>query len=208
VGAKEDVMAYKLEGELLEVCTCKVLCPCWIGEDPDGDGTCDSVNSWHINQGQIDGVDVSNLTIAGVNHIPGNVLKGNWQVVFFVDDKASDAQHTALVEVFTGKRGGPVKDLAGLYGKILAVERTPIVFEVIEGKGRLKIGQQVEAEMEPYKGATGEVTTLHGTAFSTIPGAPAYVSKASRYRVKEHHLGFNIDLSGHNAIQGKFRFEG
>ena len=68
-------MAYRLEGELLEVCTCKVLCPCWIGEDPDGDGTCDSVNSWHISQGQIDGVDVSNLTIASVNHIPGNVLK-------------------------------------------------------------------------------------------------------------------------------------
>jgi len=201
-------MAYTLEGELLEVCTCKVLCPCWIGEDPDGDGTCDSVNSWHINRGQIDGVDVSNLTIATVNHIPGNVLKGNWQVVFFVDDKASEAQHTALVEVFTGKRGGPLKDLAGLYGKILAVEKTPVIFEVAEGKGQLKIGQQVEAEMEPYKGATGRVTTLHETAFSTTPGAPAYVSKASRYQVKEQRLGFNIDLSGHNAIQGKFQFQG
>jgi hypothetical protein len=201
-------MAYTLEGELLEVCTCKVLCPCWIGEDPDGDGTCDSVNSWHITHGQIDSIDVSNLTIAGVNHIPGNVLKGNWQVVFFVDDKASAAQHTALVEVFTGKRGGPVKDLAGLYGKILAIEKSPIVFEVIEGRGRLKIGEQVEAEMEPYKGATGEVTTLRGTAFSTIPGAPAYVSKASRYTVREPRLGFRIDLSGHNAIQGKFRFQG
>jgi hypothetical protein len=72
------------------------------------------VNSWHINQGQIDGVDVSNLTIAGVNHIPGNVLRGNWQVVFFVDEKATEVQHGALVEVFTGKRGGPLKDLAGL----------------------------------------------------------------------------------------------
>jgi hypothetical protein len=27
---------YELEGSLLEVCTCNVLCPCWIGEDPDG----------------------------------------------------------------------------------------------------------------------------------------------------------------------------
>lgn len=200
-------MSYRLEGDLLEVCTCKVLCPCWIGEDPDGDGTCDSVNSWHITKGQIDGVDVSRLTIAGVNHIPGNVLKGNWQVVFFVDEKATEAQHIALIDVFTGKRGGPLKDLANLYGSVLAVERAPIVFEVSEGKGRLKIGQQVEAEMEPYKGATGRVTTLHETAFSTIPGAPAYVSKASRYHVKEPRLGFNIELSGHNAIQGKFQFQ-
>ena len=28
-------MAYHLEGSLLEVCDCRVLCPCWIGEDPD-----------------------------------------------------------------------------------------------------------------------------------------------------------------------------
>jgi hypothetical protein len=201
-------MAYKIEGELLEVCTCNVLCPCWIGEDPDGDGTCDAVTSWHINKGQIDGLDVSNLTIAGLNHIPGNILKGNWQVILAVDDKASAAQHTAMVEVFTGKRGGPMKDLAALYGKILAVEKTPISFKVVEGKGSLKIGQQVEAAMEPYKGATGEVTTLVGTVFSTIAGAPAYVSKASQYKVKEPRLAFNIDLSGHNAIQGKFRFEG
>jgi hypothetical protein len=24
-----------LEGQLPEVCNCRVLCPCWIGEDPD-----------------------------------------------------------------------------------------------------------------------------------------------------------------------------
>lgn len=200
-------MAYELEGQLLEVCTCKVLCPCWIGEDPDGDGTCDSVNFWHIDKGQIDGLDVSNLTIGGINHIPGNVLKGNWQVVLCVDDKATDQQHAALVDVFTGKRGGPMKDLAGLYGKILAIEKSPVTFDVREGKGRLQVGSRVDAEMAPYKGATGGVTTLHETAFSTIPGSPAYVSKASRYRVKEPRLGFDINLSGHNAIQGHFRFK-
>lgn len=200
-------MAYKLQGDLLEVCTCNVLCPCWIGEDPDGDGTCDSVNSWHIRTGKIDGLDVSGLTIATINHIPGNVLKGNWQIVVIVDDKATDAQRTALVEVFLGKREGPLKDLAGLYGKIVAVDQAPIDFKVIEGKGQLKIGNQVEAEMQPYTGATGRTTTLQETAFSTIPGAPAYVSKASRYHVTEPRLGFNIELSGHNAIQGKFSFE-
>ena len=42
-------MAYDIEGRLLEVCTCNVLCPCWIGEDPDG-GTCDSALAWHIDK--------------------------------------------------------------------------------------------------------------------------------------------------------------
>ena len=34
-------MAYEIEGRLLEVCTCNVLCPCWVGEDPDYK-TCDT----------------------------------------------------------------------------------------------------------------------------------------------------------------------
>ena len=99
-----------------------------------------------------------------------------------------------------------MKDLAGLYSEVLAVEKAPILFDMSEGKGRLRIGDKLEAAMEPFKGATGQVTTLRDTAFSTIPGAPAYVSKASRYRAKEPRLGFDIDLSGHNAIQGKFHF--
>jgi hypothetical protein len=37
-------------------------------------------------------VDVSGLSFINVVHIPGNVLaSGSWQVVSFVDDRASDA---------------------------------------------------------------------------------------------------------------------
>ncbi len=62
-------MGYHLEGALLEVCTCNVLCPCWIGEDPDF-GTCDAILAYHYEKGEIDGVDVSGLTVAMAGHIP------------------------------------------------------------------------------------------------------------------------------------------
>ncbi|MCI0782640.1 MAG: DUF1326 domain-containing protein, partial [Chloroflexi bacterium] len=81
-------MAYTLEGRILEVCDCNVLCPCWIGEDPDN-GTCDSIIAYHIDQGTIEGVDVSGLTMAMLAHIPGNVLDGNFRAVAYLDDKAS-----------------------------------------------------------------------------------------------------------------------
>ena len=76
---------YQLEGSLLEVCSCDVLCPCWIGEDPD-QGTCDAVVAYHFDKGTIDGVDVSGLTLVGVANIPGNVLEGNWRQLVYVDD--------------------------------------------------------------------------------------------------------------------------
>ena len=50
-------MAYDLEGALLEVCTCDILCPCWVGEDPDT-VPCQSIMAWHFEKGTIDGVDV------------------------------------------------------------------------------------------------------------------------------------------------------
>jgi hypothetical protein len=199
-------MAYELEGSLLEVCTCNVLCPCWIGEDADG-GTCDTVVSYHFDRGKVGNVDVSGLTLAAVCHIPGNILKGNWKVAVFLDDKASDQQQNALLEVFTGKLGGPVAELTKLFGEVVGVTRAPIQFHVKEGKGSLKIGADIEAEMTPFVGATGQVTKLQDSVFSTIPGGVAYVSKASTYKAKVPSLGFNINLSGHNAIQGHFLFQ-
>lgn len=202
-------MAYEIEGQLLEVCPCNVLCPCWVGEDPDGDGTCDSVNAYHIERGQVDGVDVAGRTLAVITHIPDNVLKGNWRVALIVDDGASPQQHEAVVSAFSGKLGGPLADLAGLVSEVIAIETAPISFDVKEGKGRLQVGALVEAEMEPYRGPTGQVTTLNETVFTTIPGAPAWVSKASTYRRSVARFGLNdLDLSGQNAIQGSFRFVG
>src|SRR5579859_1580435 len=104
-------MAYHLEGRLLEVCDCRVLCPCWIGEDPDN-GTCDTIVSYHFDKGTIDGIDVTGRTIAIVAHLPGNILKGNWRIAVYLDDKTSDQQMEALLKVYTGKAGGPIADIA------------------------------------------------------------------------------------------------
>lgn len=204
--AKGQAQTYELEGQLLEVCDCKVICPCWVGEDPDG-GTCEGVVAWTISRGEIQGVDVSGLTFAVVAHIPGNVLQGNWQAIATVDDKATPEQEEKLLQVFTGQLGGPVADLAGLVGEVVALERVPITTSIEEGKGHLQIGGLVESSLEPYQGATGISTTLSETVFSTIPGSPAYVSKASYYKRHTSQYGIaDVDIQGHNAVQGHFHF--
>ena len=199
-------MAYNLEGTILEVCNCKVLCPCWIGEDPDN-GTCDAVVAYHIDKGSINGTDVTGRTFVILAHLPGNVLQGNWRSYYIVDDKATEAQQAALVDVWTGKLGGPLADFAQLTGEVLGVDRAPVSYELHEGKGTLKVGSFVEAEMTPYVGSTGQTTTLNDSVFSSIPGSPAWVSKASRYVRKSSAIGLkDMNLQDHNAIQGTFRF--
>ncbi|GIW04371.1 MAG: hypothetical protein KatS3mg059_0991 [Thermomicrobiales bacterium] len=200
-------MGYQLEGRLLEVCDCNVLCPCWVGENPDNP-TCQAVQAYRIDRGTIDGVDVSGLTVAEMDDIPGNILQGNIRGAFFIDANATPEQERVLIAAWTGKLGGPLADIAQLYGEI-SWQRAPITFEVEEGKGTLVIGIYAEAELEPLRGPTGEPTTLSESAFSTIPGSPAFVGKALRYWRRSTELGLPDveELRGHNAIQGYFRFE-
>ncbi len=197
---------YVLDGTLLEACSCGGPCPCWVGDDPDG-GRCDSVNAYHIDRGQVGGVDVSNLSFVQVNQIPGNVLAGNWRAIFYIDDKGTPAQQEAILNVFGGKLGGPLADVASLVGERVAVHFVPIEHHVEGGKGTLRVGEIVEAEMAPYTDANGRPTTIHDTVFSTIPGSPAYLAKASHHRVNIPEYGMIWEFSGRNAIQGDFHFE-
>lgn len=195
---------YELEGSLLEVCTCNVLCPCWIGEDPDG-GECLSVVAYHFDRGSIRGVDVSGLTLASAVHIPGNVLDGNWKQVLYVDDKASDEQHDAMVAAFTGELGGPLADLAQLVGERVAIERAPISHAIEDGAGTLKVGEVIEAAMHPYRGPDGTTTTLNNSIFSTVPGSPAYVAVADSQRVSIPEHGLEWSAEKRNAIQSDWK---
>jgi hypothetical protein len=173
-------MAYDLEGRLLEVCTCKAVCPCWVGQDPDG-GHCEGLLAWHMDKGTINGVDVAGCTAAALAYIPGNVLKGNWKAALYVNDGASAEQKKALIDVYSGKLGGPVAQLTSLIGEVVSVESAPITFTVKAGKGQVRIGDVAEADVEPFLGAHGEPTELTHSIFSTIPGSPAYVGRSNHF---------------------------
>ncbi len=164
--------------------------------------------AWHFESGVIDGVDVAGLTFSAVMDIPGNVLAGNWRAMVYVDDKSSPQQEEALLNLYTGKLGGPVADLVKLIGEVVGVERVPITFDLDGVSGSVKIGAAAEAQLVAYKGASGKESALYDTVFSTIPGAPAYVGKATNYRADVPALNVDINLTDHNAISGPFHFEG
>jgi hypothetical protein len=198
---------YSLQGTLLEACSCGVLCPCWIGEDPDL-GTCDAFVAYHFDTGEIGGVDVGGLNVVNIVHIPGNVLTPqSWKVVIFVDSRATEEQKQALLDAYSGKLGGPLADLAGLVGEVKAVESANIEHSISEGAGKIRIEGVLEAEMEPYRSADGTVTTLRDSIFSTVPGSPAWVGKASYHRVTLPKYDFEWTFEGRNAIQADYNME-
>jgi Protein of unknown function (DUF1326) len=51
-------MAWNMSGQLTEFCSCKLMCPCWLGPTPVPDqGWCSGAILYDIEQGQIDGID-------------------------------------------------------------------------------------------------------------------------------------------------------
>jgi hypothetical protein len=197
---------YSFEGTLLEACSCNVNCPCWIGEDPDG-GECYAIIGYHFDRGEINGVDVSGLSLVFTAHIPGNVLAGNWEVVALVDDQATDEQRDAVLAAFTGQLGGPLADLYQVIGTVKGVENATIRHNIVDGAGSLEIDGILETAMEPYRGPDGSPTTLQNSIFSTVPGSPAWVGKADRNRVELPQYGMSWEFEGRNAIQAEWKME-
>jgi hypothetical protein len=183
-------MAYQLEGSSQEACTCEAACPCWAGDEPDYG--CGTVLSWHIDNGSIEGVDVSGRTVAVVADTPCSSVanQGAASATLYIDDEATPEQEEALLNAWTGKLGGPVADLAQLFGEVTGTERASITFSVEAGKGTLAIGQEIEADTAPLQEAEDRAHTIHGNVLSPASGW----SEAS-------------SPQEYSAVQGSFRFE-
>ena len=100
-------------------------------------------------------------------------------------------------------------DLAQLVGEVIAVERAPVQFQV-EGKGvagRFTIGKSIQAELEPFTGATGEPSALYDRIFTTIPGSPAYVGRHRCTRWTRRSTDRDRP-QGHNAVSASSASQG
>src|SRR2546427_11944214 len=135
-GVWGDEMAWKLDGTYFENCSCEMVCPCTtsgMSEKAPYD-RCNSLPVFHIDRGDIEGTDVSGLTIAAVGDTPQVMINGNWRLGVLVDDKASKEQLDKLVAVFGGQKGGPMGAAAGRGGGILGSERLPTGYKKQAGE--------------------------------------------------------------------------
>lgn len=110
-----------------------------------------------------------------------------------------------MLRAFGGDLGGFLGDLSGLVDEVVGVRRATIHHDVAEVTGTIRIDGILDAEMGPIVGANGVATSLQETAFTTVPGAPAYAGKASTFRVTLPEYGMGWSFEGQNAIQTPWR---
>jgi hypothetical protein len=142
-------VAWKIEGHYFENCSCEVPCPCSVSLDLGADyDRCQVLLVFHVDSGEVEGVDVGGLTVAAVGDTPQVMSEGNWRLGVLIDDKASDEQAEKLAAVFGGQLGGPMEALGPLIGEMLGVERVPIEVSSDAGTHRAKVGDGTEIEVQ------------------------------------------------------------
>jgi hypothetical protein len=153
-------MSWKIEGRYFENCNCNAPCPCTASLDLGADNErCTPVLAFHIDSGDIEGVDVGGLSVVAVADTPQVMTEGNWRLGVFIDAAASDEQAEKLGAVFSGELGGPMEALGPLLGENLGAERAAIEFSSDGGSHSLKVGEAIEIEVEdivPFGSESGE----------------------------------------------------
>jgi hypothetical protein len=168
---------------------------------PADQDPCRVVLVFHVDDGEVDGVNVSDKTVVILAETPPVMSEGNWRVGVVMDADALPEQAEKLGAVFGGQLGGPMAMLSPLISESLGMESAPIEY-IDEGRiHSVKVGELMDIEVEDFVAPTnpgGEVEHLTGMfhpASSTLT-----IAKANRSRVDAFGLSFaNVGKNGHSA---------
>jgi hypothetical protein len=191
-------MSWNISGSYFETCSCDVICPCTaslsLGATRD---RCNVTLVFNVKSGEVDGTDVSGLTVAAVCDTPKVMSEGNWRLGVVIDAAASDEQAEKLGGVFSGALGGPMEALGPLVGENLGVERLPIKVQEDGLKHSIRIGDEVDFEIEdvvPFGVETGEPVRFQGM-FHPV-GTDLTMAEAKRSRI----TAFGIEYEGKTGL--------
>lgn len=156
-------MAWRMAGTYVASCSCDVICPCPVdGRPTSSAGDCRGVALFHVDQGNMDGVDLSGVGFALVNYFPSNITAGNWKIGVVADEGASDEQVEALGKIISGQAGGPFADFVPLIGENLGLQRGKIIVSEAGGS----IGGMSEFNYEQFTGGDGSPTQVSNGMFA------------------------------------------
>jgi hypothetical protein len=178
-------MAWKVSGQSMELCSCDMLCPCWLGPEGAPDqGWCGGTFAFDIREGNSDGVNLSGTKVALTAEWPGNFFLGNGTARLYLDESASDDQRRELEAIFSGHKGG---HLEGLFGAVVTkwLPAKSAKIDVQWGDNTsLTVGDVGRATLQSIKDASGKRTQVRSAAALTgfqMESMDLASSKGSRF---------------------------
>lgn len=150
-----------IEGTEFGSCNCSYGCPCQFEALPTH-GDCRGFEVLRIDRGRFGDVPLDGLTVAMLYAWPGPIFEGNGELQAIIDERATPAQHDALLKVLTGEETDEAATHWWVYRAMSSRVHPPltraITFEVdLEARtARVVIPGVLQSVGRPIKGATGQ----------------------------------------------------
>ncbi len=161
------MLPWRISGTYLEACNCEAICPCRrVGGRRGGRSTygeCFGALSWLVEAGHVGDVQLADMRIVLVMRYHDDEPGSPWTYALFVDARGTDAQRSAMADIFTGRLGGSARkqfpwtfkdaDPQGVEALEIEIDHTP-------GRGWFRAGSKVEVRVREPVPTQESVTCL------------------------------------------------
>lgn len=185
---------WNIKGELILNCNCTVFCPCVIslGKHPPTEGDCLAWAGIRIDDGKYGEESLVGLNVGMLLEIPGRLARGNWKAAAFIDERASDKAHQALIRILSGKAKGTTGLFKYLVSEFLGAEPAKVEYENEGQTRRLRVGRKIQGEVHPVQGKDpNKNIVVHNTEYWMGPDIT--VASASQGRVRAFGRVWDFD---------------
>jgi hypothetical protein len=158
----------------LTTCNCAWGCPCQFNALPTS-GSCMAGVAFHVVDGHFGNTPIDGLTFGGLFRWPGPIHLGGGEALPLIDERASDAQRHALLQIMSGAETDPGATIfnvfAATYAKVHEPRFVPIAFEfdLDAATGRFRVPSIVDARVAPIRspvtGAVGRARVVLKDSF-------------------------------------------
>ena len=206
-------MGWHMEGDLLDMCNCELLCPCHVSfRQKSTYDICEGLWMANIDKGAWNQLNLDGLKAMITFHCPNPVMyEGDWTAVLYIDERASPEQESALTGIFSGQAGGPWARMAAFFrdGKFQAVKRAAFDFSKEDRTFRVSTSMTTNGatnlEVQAIGGVNSEdevkITNLRNVIHGT-----EHIMARSDHSVDDE--GFRWDYAGKNALYSRFSWSG
>lgn len=192
-------MAWELSGQLIEACSCKALCPCYLGPAEPDQGWCSGALTFSIQKGQSEDVDLSGRAVLWLIDLPKDFASGNGTARLYVDDAANPDQRQELEAIFTGKKGGPWAVLSSIVAKWLPTQTATINISD-GGSPVVSVGAIGQIKLQPTKDQAGRATTvMNAASYSMMEISQVDLARSDGSRFVDPEMRA-WDAGGHGGV--------
>ena len=105
------------KSETYDNCNCAVNCGCQFNL-PSTHGFCQTAFVGAIVEGHFNDTPLAGLNWAGLYMFPGEIAEGNAKRLIVIDERADEAQRSALETIISGKACAPLSNIFTVFGSL------------------------------------------------------------------------------------------